>query len=287
MSEEATRIIGVDYSGAVEDKKTWFTEGELVGNTLHIEKCQPITRKNLTQKLIQLNQPAVVAMDFPFAIPKTFAKCWRPSTTDISDIWESAARVPDLDCFSRRCESWSEKFGKNPMRVSDKLFPGSGVLSALCRAPRNLVPMTFYGMRMLYQLNQAENQFWIPLQINQEDYCANHRILLEIMPGAVLQSLKLNRPYKSADSPEKVLVRRQNRQFILDGLPARSGIWLLGIRAFRSYALNFDDCLDSLVAAVAGSMWHRSPSSFQYPNETQMRHAKIEGWIFTPPPLPK
>ena len=287
MSVEETTIIGVDYSGAIDEKKTWLTEGRLIGNTLQIQRCEPITRSRLTRKLIQLNQPAVVAMDFPFGVPKSFAKCWRASGRDISDLWESAAKVPDLESFRNRCKDWTGKLGKNPMRICDKLFPGSGVLSALCTAPRNMVPMTYYGMRMLHELNQAETGFLVPLQSNQEKSCINHPILLEVMPGAMLQSLQLYRPYKSADSPQKAQLCRQNRQYILDNLSTRSGFWLNGIRPFRSYALHFDDCLDSIVAAVTAAIWHHRPLEFRHPDHKQISTARVEGWIFNPKPLPK
>ena len=50
MAEQGTRIIGVDFSGAIPDNKTWICEGRLYGETLCIESCIPITRKDLTEK---------------------------------------------------------------------------------------------------------------------------------------------------------------------------------------------------------------------------------------------
>ena len=79
MSETATRIIGVDFSGAAKDNhvgKTWITEGTLQGNSLTLLEPRPISRNCLTEMLIKEDPKAVIAMDFPFSVPREFLDCW-------------------------------------------------------------------------------------------------------------------------------------------------------------------------------------------------------------------
>ncbi len=72
MTERETMIIGVDFSGAATEGKTWICEGKLVGSELCLTDCLPITRSELTDKLKKLKGPIVVAMDFPFSMPEEF-----------------------------------------------------------------------------------------------------------------------------------------------------------------------------------------------------------------------
>ena len=40
-------ILGVDFSGAQDDRNTWLAEGFLEGNRLSLESCRPVSRHEL------------------------------------------------------------------------------------------------------------------------------------------------------------------------------------------------------------------------------------------------
>ena len=62
-----TTIIGVDFSGARDDRNTWVTQGRLTSEgTLLFDGSQPVRREDLFELLATVPTPAVAALDFPF-----------------------------------------------------------------------------------------------------------------------------------------------------------------------------------------------------------------------------
>ena len=89
---------------------------------------------------------------------------------------------------------------------------------------------------------------------------------------------------------------------VLDGLEERSGIPIVNMGEFRGQCLESHDCLDSLVAAVAATLWVLDPVRFRRPGDTpaspstggrrraspgamsmpELDAARLEGWIYAP-----
>ena len=223
MDEKITRIIGVDFSGGVEDNKTWFAEGELIGKSLRIKRCQPISREELTNKLAECSEPLVAALDFPFGVPKEFADYLdvEPEDRNMTTMWEYVFKeIKSVDGFTKlRCKFLKDKKAA-PKRAGDP----KGSFSPLAKSPIDMAPMTLYGMKMLYQLYGDGSKFCIP-PLCRERNSRSRPTLLEVMPKKVLESLHLYKPYKTARTEQNAIRCRQNRRFILDGLTKLKPRW--------------------------------------------------------------
>ena len=284
MSDTATKIIGVDFSGAVTNQNTWVCEGMLHGETLCVESCLPITREDLAGKLAGMREPMIAAMDFPFGLPIDFVNKTYPSKSKGLGVWS----ISRDDSLWKDFEKFAREFNGNRFRLCDetlnKKIKSAGVKSPLATSPRNMLPMTFRGMQMLHWLKRKG------FNILPFDDCSSinsERILMEVMPGATLRALKLNLPYKAVKTEKSARNSRKNRAEILFRLPNKSRIRVHNIEQFRPYALNFDDCLDAIVAAVTAAMWLKSPKQFILPpreDDPKFRRIKSEGWLYVPDP---
>ena len=284
MAEEATKIIGVDFSGAITNDKTWVCEGIFHGKTLCVESCLPITREDLAGKLSSMREPMIAAMDFPFGLPMAFVKKKYPSESKGTGVWS----ISRDDSLWTKFEEFAGEFNGNRFRLCDetlnKKIKAAGVNSPLATSPRNMLSMTFRGMQMLHRLKRKG------FKILPFDDCSSiisERLLMEVMPGATLRALQLNLPYKIDNTEEKARNSRKNRAEILFGLPNRSRINVHNIEQFRAFALNFDDCLDAIVAAVTAAMWLKSSKQFILPpqkNDPKFKRVQSEGWLYAPDP---
>ena len=296
-----TQVLGVDFSGAQSDKNTWITKGWLTGNALHIEYCRPIKRNDLTEFLKNLDGNAVAALDFPFGVPFDFARILTTQACTIPDVWAAVGDMCLDDFIDKRNEFVGDDRKKELLRAGDIHFPGC--YSSLHDVNPNMVPMTFYGMKMLNQLREHHGEV-PPLPVEGR----GGPVLLETMPGAVLWSLKLpaknrGKSYKTAQDA------LQRRKEILNGLGPRSGITL----SYRDgnitkKCLENHDGLDSLVAAAGAAMWVQPQSDFREPDcertveevaagssrlsraspkvrdMVEIQAARLEGWIYAPRP---
>ncbi|MCI0439199.1 MAG: DUF429 domain-containing protein, partial [Chloroflexi bacterium] len=161
-----------------------------------------------------------------------------------------------------------------PKRLCDTYYPES--YSCLHKTNPNMVPMTFYGMRMLHRLWSVGCDV-PPLPART----AGRPLLLEAMPGAALKALGL--PYKGYKNGANAASLRRR---ILDELPGRSFIPVRGLDRFESLCLATHDCLDAVVAAVVAALWAKSPHHFRLPTPEEMRapdgRALVEGWLYAP-----
>ena len=210
----------------------------------------------------------------------------------MSGVWagvEEMCRNPgnsqkDLSAFRDLCKRFMlrpRNLGepKEPKRRGDECHPGC--FSPLHENNPDMVPMTFYGMKMLHNLCAPwdDTGFIVPPLDCQGRFGP---VLLEVMPGAVLKSLGLpDKGYKGGTDWKELRGR------ILDGLEAFVRIKIRGLANQRSKCLdsptNGDDCLDAIVAAVAAALWHTDRSLFRRP-ETTDKLAKLEGWLYAPWP---
>ena len=74
MTTARTKLIGVDFSGAVADNATWIVMAT-VGDDGQIQwqTPLPIRREDLEQLLLTVDAPAIATLDFPFGLPSDFA----------------------------------------------------------------------------------------------------------------------------------------------------------------------------------------------------------------------
>ena len=231
----------------------------------------------------------VAALDFPYSVPQQFAEYWVPDAIDMPQLWQAAADM-EFSEFLRLRDEFCSKHGE-PMRRGDLYFPEC--YSCLHKFNPNMVPMTFRGMQMLHRLWNAGCRV-PPLQ----DGGRTGPLLLESMPGAVINALGL--PHKGYKNGRQAGVLRQQ---ILESLENRSGVHIVNLPDFRVRYLESHDCLDSLVAAVAATLWARDPSQFRCPGDdggaapaprstrraspqalemSELNAARLEGWIYAP-----
>ena len=266
-------IAGVDFSGAKTDDRTWVTTGTLKGDALTLGDCRPVGRDELSQLLLALPEDSVAALDFPFSVPENFARFWHPSAATMPDLWAQASSI-DLTKFLALRDEFVADQGE-PKRLCDLRFPEC--YSCLHKANPNMVPMTFYGMRLLGPLWQAGCSV-PPLEDCKENPNSGKALLLEAMPGAALKAMKLpHKGYKNGSNAFKL------RQDILDGLEGRSGIDIRNLSSFRTLCQGSHDALDSVVAAVIACLWARDPSRFWRPDVAGPDGISLlEGWLYAP-----
>lgn len=290
MAKETTRIIGVDFSGAKNEGKTWICKGELVGKDLYITDCRDITRSELTEKLKKLKGHVVVAMDFPFSMPMEFiSDFWVKRDNEIqhaksiADIWAAAGRIVEKEKTNKKLWKWCGNFKngdrrKQPMRLTDRYCAGS--MSAL---NKRMYSMTFRGMPILHLVYSVESsRFCIPP--STQDNCTKP-VLLETMPGLVLSALGL--PYQGYKGKAKI--SRENRACIWENLGTRSGITICPKETLnlKDKVNKSDDCLDAVVAAIVAALWHIDQDIFHSPPKQDERisdNILKEGWLYTPCP---
>ena len=286
-------IVGVDFSGAKSDNATWVTQARLEGQSLLLLSSQSMPRADLADLLPSLPAGTVAALDFPFSVPHEFAQFWVPQAAKMPTLWREAAGI-DYEEFLSLRDVFCSQHGE-PMRRGDLYFPEC--YSCLHKFNPNMVPMTFRGMQMLHRL-WNEGCRVPPLQESGR----NGPVLLESMPGAVINSLDL--PHKGYKNGRQ---RLELRQQVLDGLQGRSRVNIKNLADFWGQCLESHDCLDSVVATVAAALWVRDSSLFRRPGDAngevpflnrrqaspgamamdEIDAARLEGWIYAPYPIGK
>ena len=291
MAEQ--KIVGVDFSGAKTKNTTQMTMAVLEGHTLKLQPLEPLPKKlastheELKNRIQGLPDNAVVAMDFPFSVPRAFAEKLaeeaekKPPLT-MPDLWSIVAKM-DYPKFKKSRDSFVKNYGEI-MRRGDANY--GGPFSPLHEFNPSMLQMTFYGMQMLCLLRREAGCRVPPLP----DGNCNGPILLETMPGVLLRFFKL--PFQKYKTGYKhKTVARHNREKILHGLLDKetSGVSLENLD--QEPYLKDDDLLDSLVAAIGAARWamdeSKNKSTFLTPGEPidlkeELDDAKLEGWIYAP-----
>lgn len=282
----ATKIIGVDFSGA-QNNDPWVAWADLCAGKLKLESCYPLPREELTERLFALcDKPnAVIGMDFPFGVPKAFAKAeFGYEGALMPEMWAAIAqRLNQSDYIAeirpRLRKGDLQRFNKC-MRQGDAAHFKTIALSPLNPAQPEMFPMTFYGMSMLHTLWANSDCRVPPLRSTYR----KGAVLLETMPGAVLARFGFERRvYKNY----KKRARRNVRKTILDELPTKSrkfGVEFDNLSGFSDLCIGVHDCLDAVVAAA---IWAQNPDQFHHPKEgKELTAARREGWIYAPHPQP-
>ena len=198
------------------------------------------------------------------------------------DLWAAAARLVK-DSNNTQIWKWCGKFNdgekrKQPMRLTDRYCAGS--ISTL---NKRMFAMTFRGMQMLHLIYSPEPSGFCILPMTEGNHAKP--VLLETMPGLVLSAMGL--PYWSYKGKDET--SKRNRACIWENLGSRSGIEITSEKKLKldDNVKKSDDCLDSVVAAVAAALWHIDQDIFHCPpmQDRPRRDAILkEGWLYTPCP---
>jgi hypothetical protein len=223
-------------------------------------------------------------MDFPFGVPKAFAKAeFQFQGNLMPGMWENVARLGDLPRYIEKIRPRLRRGNlqnfNNLLREGDKTnFPEA--YSPLNPAAPEMFPMTFHGMKMLNTLWTKSACSVPPL----DNIGRTGPVLLETMPGVVLSHLDFE--YRVYKRYKNGVSARSLRKEILDTLSSRSGVPVENLDQFRDLCIGIHDCLDSVVAAIAAAMWAKDKTLFHRPEDHQdpkvLAAAQLEGWIYAP-----
>ena len=271
-------ILGVDFSGAQNDRNTWLAQGFLEDTCLSLASCRWVSRDELASILAESSGPTVAALDFPFATPQDFAHFWQPTATIMPDLWVAAAGLELADFIARR-----DEFVARSRELKRACDPPES-FSCLHKANPNMVPMTFRGMQLLHRLwtGDTANPISVPpLPTPSRHGSEVATVLLEVMPGATLRRLGLPfKGYKNGARADEL--RRQ----ILEELPCRAAPVVVDLTDMQELCLSNHDGLDSVVAAITAALWSIDPILFtQPPTEGQPGYdpsVLLEGWLYAP-----
>ncbi len=264
------KIIGVDFSGAVAEGKTWIAEGHLDGSReLIVDRVQPILRKDLIALLCVVPASTVAALDFPFGLPRVVLESLGIEHESMNYVWSDIATM-HLDDYRAECK----KFRRHYKRAGDRHYPVSmSVLNS------RLVPMTYHGIKMLYALTQSSsNQWWIP-PLDCGKSPTDKVTLLEVMPGAFLRAIGFDHATVKGYKDAKAAL--ETRDYIIGNLAARANVELPNLADYRWGFQANDDCLDAVIAAVAAASWALG-TPFLHPTAAEFMDARLEGWIYAP-----
>ena len=273
-----TNIIGIDYSGAKDDNKTWVAQGRLTPQgALVFEGANMIRRKDVVNLLIAVSTPAIAAIDFPFCIPQEFAEFLNTGgdLKAMPDVWRIIDEMSLEDFYAAR-DAFVKRWGE-PKRAGDAAH-FSESFSPLHKVNPNMLPMTYRGIRMLHRLYRESPDRWAVPPIKASRSQAESVTLLETMPGAFLKSI--GTIYKGYKKPKSAALRDERRNAILDAVQRNSGIALPNLAELRDDCVASDDCLDAVVAAVAAAAWAQNLARFRHPSAEELATARLEGWIY-------
>ena len=287
-----TTIIGVDFSGAKDDTKTtntWMSKGNLdASGALTLSEARPIRRDDLCKLLINIPSPAVVAMDFPFGVPKAFAEAeFQPNGTLMPEMWQIIAELDDLPQYIQQIRPRLrrgdlQRFNKCHRHWEAVHYPGVA-LSPLNPAGPDMFPMTFLGMKMMHTLWEQSDCKVPPLDGSDR----NGAVLLETMPGAVL--LHFGFEHSVCKGYKKGVHAPRLRRKITDALLEKSGefgVRLENLGRFYDLCIKSHDCLDAVVAAITAAIWATDETLFHRPEAHQdptiLADARREGCIYAP-----
>ncbi len=266
-------VIGVDFSGAKQDKNTWMATGVLTPNGLHINDIRSLSRADLLDALRSAAhgpEPSVASLDFPFSVPQPFAKVLAGNPRHMADVWAAVTNMT-MEHFIALRDDFVIEHGE--LRRECDLSHGEA-FSVLHKANPNMLPMTLRGMQMLHHLQAPD------IRILCQDQPGPSRLtVLECMPGATLKGLRL--PYKAYKNGRR---RDELRHRILDGLTHATPVPIANPNGISAQCMETHDALDAVVAALTSAAYITNPKAVSTPPNEDIH--RLEGWIYhiQPPP---
>ena len=271
MIDTPTRMLGVDFSGAVDaGRKVWVAEGAVEGDAFVVASCRRgeelpgsgRARERCLPALVDLLAAAgeaLVGLDVPFGLPAAFVAepTWPAFALAFGGHYADAAG------FRAHCRALAA--GREPRRRTDvearTPFPVANL---------RLHRQTFHGIRdVLAPLVAADAARVLPMQAP----AAGKPSLLEICPASTLKRWRSYLPYKGRTSAHAT-GRARLLAVIAEQLPA---VRLTGAVQAAALADAEGDALDAVLAAVTAYDLACRPVSLA---ALPYAEAAIEGYVF-------
>jgi hypothetical protein len=237
-----TRVLGADFSGAVEaGRSIWVTEARHTPDGLVVEDCYSGTeewgvdreRAHAGLRDRVADGFAVAGLDFPFSLPQPLLEDHCGGTWRGLLDWLAGDGPDDPDAFRSAC------------RTSARAHTGDGTATlrretdlrraGLCPYHRIVKNQTYYGLTNVLSWLAPRGDVTVdPMQRGD----AETRVV-EVYPAATFGWLGLYREGYAED--------RERRATNVDGIEACS----VDLGGFRDTYESDDDALDSLAAAVS------------------------------------
>ena len=263
-------IMGVDFSGAKQDKDTWMASGVLRPDGLQVNDIRSVPRAELLKLLQDAPEGTVASMDFPFSVPRPFAEVLAGAPRHMADVWASVAEM-SMEEFIALRDDFVVEHGE--LRRDCDLSHGEA-FSVLHKTNPNMLPMTLRGMQLLHRLQGPD------IRILCQDQPGPARLtVLECMPGATLKGLRL--PYKAYKNGRR---RDELRRRILDGLASAAPVPLANAEEVGEQCLAVHDAMDAVVAALNSAVYMTCPEAVSTPPDGDIY--RLEGWIYHIQPVP-
>ena len=303
---DSTRVHGVDFSAAARDagEKTWVATGTVAAGELRIESVEPLVEfadlssadrdealQALTTWIQELDESAVVGLDFPFGLPRFIVEetghdSWRsfingfPDTlihgpADGDDDGDGNGDTDDpVRAFAERCVELTDEHGEGTYDKRET----DGAVGA--RSPYGFIAdtITFYGMRdVLAPVADA-------VRVEPMDSLGNDRpetagpTLVETYPAAVLDALGLCRTnYKGSSDAERTRRRRN-----AEGLASESDVIYKQPEDLvdRIVANDGGDALDAVAACLGAYAASESDYEVAVDGEAESDAVALEGYIY-------
>lgn len=279
---------GVDFSGAkTVPNDTWLVTGELGSLGLTITSVRNTGSHGLAKELDTLKELSCVAMDFPFSLPIEFLKFLaKKLEKEEFQEWQDAAEPLVFMSFDQ-FKQYAEEYGIVALRFADTKSLRAAK-SPLNVGNPSMIPMTFYGMRMLAQLNPSKYAV-MPFQEDRRGKVPTS--IIEVYPREILYILGLpEKGYKMRDKKSQDKAHAARKE-IVDGLlhlrergDARfQDCPRLHIdNSLKGAILASDHTIDALVACYGACLYHAKPQYFPDPWDAGNENMLLEGWIYGP-----
>lgn len=282
---------GVDFSGAKTDPNdTWLVTGELGSLGLKIRSVKNTGARALIKELDSMAELTECALDFPFGLPVEFMR-FLAKKLEVDEFaeWQSLAErlvFMELEEF----KAYADEYGIDAKRHTDKIALRAAK-SPLHQVNPSMIQMTFYGIKMLTQLN-PDRYYVLPFQDEKEDGCA----MTEVYPAEILSLLNLPwRGYKGKDKQgrDKALeVRREIVNGIVylrenGGAKFKECPRVSIDNTLKGQIIASDHAVDAFAACYSAAIRRTTPSLFPDPLDSDNVNVLLEGWMYAPAALAK
>lgn len=246
-SDHPNRILGVDFSGAVNcGDRIWIATALIERNVLKIQDCCPAkellgssAKRDIClpvlRDFISKQGACIWGMDFPFGLPRGLVResSWQEFVLYFGDRYQSP------EDFKEACFADANRHERRRVTDEESKTPFSPYNLRLFR-------QTYFGIRdLLAPLVKEKLACILPMQqpLPEKPW------IVEVCPASTLRKLDLYFDYHYKGSEKE---NRDARAKILSRLEAE-GTLLMLTKALESKVLNDNggDALDCIIAAIA------------------------------------
>lgn len=254
----------------------------------------------------QTNGAWLIGLDFPFSLPRPFIEILLKTDRALNsgssanfsasiaavpwvEVAEQISRLPYNELVALVQAAKPIMGGEVKRQTDNSTEPKAQ--SPLHQINPGMLKMTWQGMRLLLALHQQGFSI-LPFTKGTGLNNPSAADVIEVYPAAVLKARGLPwRKYKGKDQEAKQL-----RQFILSNLTDHAGklrtvnrinsdqVKLELAPHLEHIALDSDDALDAVIAAVGAANACLNPSQTAPPSHILPHTIALEGWIYVPHP---